>query len=76
MIIERKFGKGVNFETLNIGDCFDFNDCVYIKMEPTGTYEHDKEYVLHNAFWVNESMTVHFNGDDKVIPLKMKLVEV
>lgn len=76
MIIERKFNKAVPFGSLNPGDCFGFDCFVYIKMKPTGMYSSDNEYILHNAFWVDESKTFHFGDDEKVIPLNMKLVEI
>lgn len=76
MVIERRFNGSVNFETLNIGDCFDFNGSTYIKMGAIETHEYSNKCILHNAFYVNKSITYHFSGKEKVFPIKMKFVEV
>lgn len=76
MIIERKTNKRIDFASLKPGDCFDFDGFIYIKMKPTGAYGPDNEYILHNAFWVDELKISYFRSDDKVVPLNMKLVEV
>lgn len=76
MIIERKNELiPVFFISLNLGDCFEYNDSVCMK---TATW---KEYGMdtcteYNAVYVENGQFVSVSGYENVVPLNMKLVEV
>lgn len=76
MIIERKNKlNSVFFGSLNLGDCFEYNDSVCMKTATWKEYEPDG-INGYNAVYVGNGQFASVVDNEAIIPLNVKLVEI
>lgn len=66
MIIEDRRSNAKQFESIKLGECFEFNDEIYIK---TDISNHPR-----NAFSLTYNASGYFKVDDLVQPITAKVV--
>jgi hypothetical protein len=67
-VIDQRGGKTVKFSEVEVGDMFEINGVVSIKIEPNDTQE------SQNSFNLNENQTEYINADDEVLKLNCTLL--
>lgn len=67
----------VNFDTLNSGDSFKYNEGYYMKTSPaTGWDREDSECSRLNGIDIETGITYHFAPSYQVIPVTFKPLEI
>ena len=66
-----KTNMAVEFYTIKVGDCFYYDNCLFIKINPIDKLCHDR---VANAFCFADNNITHVPNDWKVTPVDAEIV--